>query len=118
MDSKQIIFSNARGANDCFIGRLHDGCEWNKEYFFKLFDAIDFQATSNHKDDELNHAVNKVNSYILNSVIEHFDLNDLYFISNFNEININEYIERLNIVVDYYYKSESIKDVLFDDDLR
>lgn len=119
MNEKIIIEANANGDKLSFIGKLHEDNSWDSKSFFELYDAIHgLTFKINELDRNIVSNIYKISSFILNSLIHHMDENDLYEIQNLNEIEVNDFVERLNVVVAGFFAGKPPKEELFDDDLR
>ncbi len=116
---RKVILRNKETMEDTFLGELHEGSRWNHECFFQLFDAINTAASKevSETQDLLVH-INEIKSWTLRKVIFHLSRNDLYVIKNYNEKLINDYIDRLNLVVKSFINNEPIDESYFNDELR
>lgn len=119
MEYKKIIMDNVNGSEASFLGILHERAVWSIKHFLILFDAISFASAIDVTGKiDLLPAVNKINSYILNSIINHADKNDDFIIENYETTDIYSCLERLNSVVQGFYECSSVKESWFEDNLR
>jgi hypothetical protein len=115
----EVIEINFSGDKESFLGQLHENSYWDCQKFLVLIDALASAKVDLVKSDlRLFAMVNKINSYILNSMISHFNSNDLFQIANYNENDVSSCIERLNIGVQYFFEGQSVRESFFDDNLR
>src|SRR3954452_23647472 len=100
MNFKMIIEENASGSDSSFIGKLHEEGVWDIKAFWLVYEAINQLTVDTGNaavlDRELAKRVSKIGSYVLNSVAQSFDPNDLFKIKNLDKMTLRDFIERLN----------------------
>lgn len=118
MKTKDIILKNAAGEDNTFIGILHDNGLIDISTFLSLFDAIVEITNQGISDKDVRVDIVKIYSYVLNSMINNLEENDLFKISNYNPDVARDIRERLNIAVESYFRGKKVREDIFDDDLR
>jgi hypothetical protein len=115
----ELIRLNTEGQEGTFLYELHENSYFHLEYFLELIREVQvcsqMMLDSNQIEirSELNANLFKVYSCFSNSIMCHFNPNDLYEIKNF-DIELIDYNEDLEIIVMYIIQNdyEGVSDFL------
>lgn len=118
MSAIKILKDNSTGKENTFIGILHEENKIDIPSFLTLFDAILKIVNNNMSNREVDRVIVKIHSFILNSIVNHLDKNDLFKISNYNTSISRNILERLNVIVDSYFNGKKVQEEIFSDKLR
>ncbi|MCB9024792.1 MAG: hypothetical protein H6625_00610 [Bdellovibrionaceae bacterium] len=118
MSAIKILKDNSNGKENTFIGILHEENKIDIPSFLTLFDAILEIVNNNLSNREVDRVIVKIHSFILNSIVNHLDKNDLFKISNYNTSISRNILERLNVIVESYFNGKKVQEEIFSDKLR
>ena len=116
-----VIDTNSKGDDNTFIGRLHEDRVFDKDLFWPLYDEIN--TISGIYSDKLDLPKNlvkklfRIHGAVLSHLAYHFESDDSYRISNLDEINYHDYVQRVQCLFENFGVRQ-LPETMFDDELR
>lgn len=119
--SLEAIFENLPGSQHwsaSFWGRLVEDCVWDIQQFWRLHDALlavaESLQTSPVLDRGLACAVVRIQARVLGAFSAHYDSSDHFNISNLDDQELRDYVERFEHAVLAVFSGEVLPESSYD----
>ena len=102
--------------NSSFVGIWHEQCKISIEEYWKLDKAIYDLSEIYVQNDiprEVAWPLMRIFSYIMASTQAHYDLNDGFQIKDLEDVSLNEFTERFQLVFEGFFKGDMPKNSMF-----
>lgn len=105
-------------SDDSFTGLLHEQCHWSDEEYFKLDDAL-HQLARLYQDEsllprEITWPLMRIFSFVMMTIANHYNKNDLYRIENLTDEQLFERKTRFQQVFEGFFNGSMFPTHFFD----
>lgn len=115
-EARTVLEKNADCSEKSLVYSLYEREKFSKKRFWEFFDCVltlAKDALENGRDMETARKITLIYQHILKEIIWHFDEKDLSRLKKLPK-DYNGYIERLDGVVDAYFRGVFIDEALYD----
>ncbi|WP_421850730.1 Imm41 family immunity protein [Marinomonas sp.] len=114
--SRNVVYQNFPHNSEyeigSFLGCLHEESVWNEEEYWKLEGAI-YQLFNEEVKNTIARDIAwplfRIYSHAMLLLQSHYDKNDQYFIMNLDEVEVQDYRERIQQVFEGFFQNKMPK---------